>query len=472
MQGWDVVWIGPDFTQANQIWQEEFRPRFGGHDRDLVNINENEKVVRFGNGAALHLRSNENIGSIRGLGKRLKGVIINEAAHFDLQYAWRYVIRPILVDNHGWAIIMSTTNSGSDGNADKLTPSYFNRLCEDIDAGRRKRGPGQWGHFSGTAFDNPALDPAEVRELVDEYDKGSIALDEEVYAKLLEGRHGTAFPSWRDQLHIVDRFMVPRHWRWAAGMDWGYRAPGCLVLFASSTDGDAIGVDEYSFNDGPDKVHAYDAGYNAGMLLRNYPMAEYIAADEQMWYETGSSGITLAEEFGNGLSAAYGQGLCPPLIEAVHGPHSRHPKFMLMQRMLSWKALQPSDPGYADLEKKQGVLRFEGGLVPPWHRPRLRFTDLCKACITTIPKLVYDPRTKKEDVDTTQNDHPYDAVTAYLVSRVPRAEEPQRAPGLDRHPGFSKTGRKKPGVEDAKPPKPWSIGRQRTTRASEMEPVD
>ena len=49
------------------------------------------------------------------------------------------------------------------------------------------RGP-EWHHSYKTAHDNPLIDPREMAGLIGEYPPDSIALQEEVYAKLLEGR--------------------------------------------------------------------------------------------------------------------------------------------------------------------------------------------------------------------------------------------------------------------------------------------
>ncbi len=58
-------------------------------------------------------------------------------------------------------------------------------------------------------------------------------------------------------------------------------------------------------------------------------------------------------------------------------------------------------------------------------------------CVSSILKLPPDSR-KPEDVDTTSDDHAYDAVTYFLLSRGPILEAPSVAPAFDenRHPGF------------------------------------
>lgn len=255
---------------------------------------------------------------------------------------------------------------------------------------------------------------------------------------------GAVFKEWRRQLHIVaPDFRVPRGWVWAAGLDWGYRAPFWFGWFASGPDGDVVCVDEVYARG----ISAFEAGYGVGLTARQYPRLEYIAADEQMWNETGTSAPTIAEEFQAGFLKAYGGDLeeCPKLIEAAHGPGSRLTKLQLMHRYLEWRQV-PRPPGplpaaWVELEA--------GKAVPPWSRPLLRFHPRCEAAIRTIPPLKYNPTQatttakRKEDVDTSLEDHPYDGASCYLMSRPPLAE---RAPAVgepDRHPGFEPKGRKR-----------------------------
>lgn len=225
---------------------------------------------------------------------------------------------------------------------------------------------------------------------------------------------GAVFAEWRADLHVIPlrgqlRLPVPFGWRLAAGMDWGNRHPGCWVLFAAGPEA-IIGVDELYFR-GKD---ARDVGLAIGQRCRSWGMVEYIACDEQAWYATGTGAPTVAEEVQMGIFEAYGtQGrhLAPALIQATHGPGSRLTKLQVMRRYLAWTG-----------DAK--------GTVQPWGMPKLRFTETCANVIRTIPALPFAPESQgrgghaKDDVDTRAEDHPYDAVTAYLMSRPPEVAEP------------------------------------------------
>lgn len=421
----DVVWLAPAYTQATLIWNEEIRPRFGHNP--LVHLDDSEHTVSFGEkgGPTLHVRSAEAIETVRGIGKKLAGVIINEAARMDLEYAWRTVLRPALMDNLGWAMFTSTTNRGPDGAREMdgegalKTPSFFNRLCAEVEAGTR--GP-DWAHFYGTALDNPKIDPKEFHALVAEYAPESIALQEEVYAQLLEAATGLVFAEWRDDLHVVETFTVPKGWRYGGGCDWGYRAPGWFGLFACGPDGDVVCVKELSFREQTD----YQVGYAVGLICRGVGNVENVAGDEQMWYKTGVGAPTIAEGFQEGLNQAFGRHIeyAPKLVPATHGRGSRLAKLITTHQYLGWKA-------------------GPDGTVPPWGRPRLRFVrSACPVAIRTLPALPYDA-TKREDVDTHADDHAYDGLGAFLMSRPPLAEEPVRSEEPEKHPGFGGRKRRK-----------------------------
>jgi hypothetical protein len=407
----DVVWVAPDYPQANIMWAQEVRPRFA--HQPSIRLNENERTVTIEGGGTLWVRSAETIDTVRGIGKFLAGVVVNEAAHLDLEYAFRTVIRPALMDNRGWAIFSSTANAGLDGNSERRTPSYFNRICEEIRNG--KRGP-DWAEFYGTAHDNPKLDPREIADLIAEYPPDSIALQEEVYAKLLEARVGIVFSEWRDDLHVLPaEFKVPPHWRWAAGLDFGFRAPGWFGLFASGPDGDIVCWDELYFKE----LHAYEAGRRcARKALETQAAVEYVACDSAMDSNQGT-GPTQLEEFRKGWDSVYGgPARGPVFIKPAKGPASRPHRVQLTHHYLSWRT-------------------DENGQVPPLWTPRLKFHPRCANAIRTIPKLPYDP-IKTEDVDTTAEDHAYDGLGYFLMSRPPKAhawhqpaDADNDAPGFD-----------------------------------------
>lgn len=235
---------------------------------------------------------------------------------------------------------------------------------------------------------------------------------------------GAVFAEWRSEVHVLPlAWALPQGWTLTGGMDWGYRAPGCFLLMACGPEGEVYGLDELYFS----QQTAGDVGRAVGMLCRGWGPVAQIAADEQMWYKTGVGAPTLAEECQEGLRAAFGGQGGPVLVEATHGRGSRLAKLAVTRRYLR-------------------VVTAPDGTVPPWGQPRLRFHPRCRNLIRTLPSLPYAQGRNgqaEEDVDTTAEDHPYDALGAVLMARPPLPEPLLAEVPTNQHPGFDLRQRKR-----------------------------
>lgn len=233
LQGRDVVWVSSDYPNLSTVvWNELIVPRFG--NLPYATLNKNEHTVSISGLGTLFLRPETAIDGVRGVGSRLGGVIADEAAHWDLGGALRRVILPALLDNRGWLLTMSTTNRGWDGNEDRVTPSYFNRLCAEIRLGERSS---EWQEWTGTAYDNPVLEKEAIDELVAEYDPDSAEFKQEVLAELLTGGAGLALPHLDAKTHLVPPFPIPDQWLTFGSFDWGYNHPFSFGAWAADPDG-------------------------------------------------------------------------------------------------------------------------------------------------------------------------------------------------------------------------------------------
>src|SRR5437773_1530513 len=86
LHGGDVLWVAVDYPQLTTVlWKEELVPRFG--NVSWATLNSNEHTLSVHGMGTLFLRSSEALRGVRGMGKNLKGVIIDEAAHFHLEGA-------------------------------------------------------------------------------------------------------------------------------------------------------------------------------------------------------------------------------------------------------------------------------------------------------------------------------------------------------------------------------------------------
>jgi hypothetical protein len=254
----DVVWISPTYGNLSTVlWREEIIPRIS--PLSWAKLDTVHHDVHLDGHGSLLLRSGdrEAIDSVRGIGNRLGGVIIDEAAWMDLRGALLDIILPALADNGGWLIIMSTTNAGQDGgykdDGSPQLPSYFNLICEEIRSG--KRGP-EWVEFTGTAYDNPVMNREAIDELVKEYTPDSPKLKQEVFAELLTTGVGLALPEL-SQVHWTDDPLPSASAEWFGGFDWGYNHPWALPFGWRDADGYVTIRDTiWGRHDEPDEIAA------------------------------------------------------------------------------------------------------------------------------------------------------------------------------------------------------------------------
>jgi hypothetical protein len=360
------------------------------------------------------VRSAEAIDGLRGKGANVAGFILDESGHWDLEYAWRSVILPILLDNGGWAIFNSSPNAGTDGNAEKRTPSFFNRLCQQVMNGERGD---EWSHSHLTARDNPAIDKAGLAALIAEYPPESPQLAQEVEAKLITGGAGLAFPEWNAQHHGFAAPVSP-DWAWFGGLDWGYTSPGCFLLAASGPDREILVRHELYFKGRT----PFQVGESIGSILlgRGYGRAEWVSADSAMWAVT-DGGESVAEGVQRGITSVMGPQRQVALVACPKGPGSRIAGKMLVHEGLKY------DPA-----------NVKDGRLAPYHMPRLRVHTDCANLTRTLPALPLDEK-NPEDVDTDAEDHAYDALRYALVMRQPEtAIEVVPTFSRDHSPGFHK----------------------------------
>jgi hypothetical protein len=413
LQGLDVAWVVRDYTQSEIFWHEFIEPTF----RPLVRsrLNASDRVVDLGTGGRLWVKSAENIASIRGLGKNLGGVIFEEAGYYDTLEIFRREIRPMLMDNKGWGAWISSTKAGSE----------FNSLCQDVMEGKRSPDDG-WAHFHTTPYDNPLLDPAEIGALIAEYGPGQEdVVAEEVFAELLEGGGGLAFPEWRTDLHCLS-IPIPelKSWRCSAGLDWGYDEPGALEMFFGGPGGRLHLAGEVRFQKELPNVVARRMA-DLFIELQCYP--EFIAYDSAI--DAGMSGQAgISHELQTALNQCL-PGVRVPMVSVDKSPGSRALRKLRLHHKLAWKA-------------------DNLGIVHAWGRPLLTVDPVrCPYFVRTVPKLKkpsaedlqnVDNRNRANDISQRpkQDDHGYDAGTYLLLAIEPHSKPEPTVIPANQHPGF------------------------------------
>lgn len=200
---------------------------------------------------------------------------------------------------------------------------------------------------------------------------------------------GMAFSSWRHDLHVVKPFEIPTHYIRMTGTDWGFAAPFVTLWAAKNPDNGRViiyrGVHEKGLTD-PRQAELIKASEDPDEKIRK----RY--ADPSMWAsKTQGNTVTSSAD----VYAAHGIYLTAANNDRING-----------KRKVD-KLLEPLSDGLP------GLLVFENVF------------DI----IRTLPSLIYD-KLHPEDVDTSGDDHDYDALRYLLtddrdpVKKKPAAPNP------------------------------------------------
>lgn len=202
---------------------------------------------------------------------------------------------------------------------------------------------------------------------------------------------GQVFSEWRNAAtgkktrrwsHVIKPFDVPKEWRRFRAFDFGYAKPFAVSWYAVDEDGRAYNYRElYGCTGEPDvgikwtaqriadEIKRIENSEDAGLHITGI-------ADPAIWNNTGSEEGSIAD-----MMERRG-------VYFEKGNHNR-----LAGKMQVHYRLAFDDEGL----------------------PMIYFFENCKNIIRTLPQLGYDP-SRPEDVDTSQEDHLYDALKYFLMT--------------------------------------------------------
>lgn len=238
-----------------------------------------------------------------------------------------------------------------------------------------------------SVFDNPALRDTEYVT--------NLALLPEARRKALlygdwDSFEGQVFTEWRNDsngyitrknTHVIEPFKIPKHWRRYRSFDFGYSKPFTVQWWAVDEDGRVYLYRQlYGCTDTP----------NEGVKWQPREIARHIREIE----DTYENGNTI-------------RGIADPAI---------------------WDESRGTDGTIITMFEREGVYFDKGkndrlsGKMQLHYRlmfdkngyPMLYVFNTCRQFIRTLPNLVYDS-VKVEDIDTTQEDHDYDACRYFLM---------------------------------------------------------
>lgn len=377
-------------------------------------FNKQEKAWQFPNGAVIefgYLAQDDDV--YRYQGQEYSYVGWDEVTHFS-EFAYTYLLSRVrTTDPDLQPRVRATANPGGRGHAwvkaRFVDPAPAGVVFQDPATGTSRV------FIASTLSDNPHL-------AVTDYGRRLEALPEADRRALLEGDwnayEGSVF-RLDAGVHVLTREQCqalwggdapPSEWPRFRVMDWGYARPFAILWIAVDSQGCAHVYREwYGVQlDARGSVQA-----NVGLRLEPEEVARRVAEIERHAGEKEVTGWTGPDLFDVGRRD-HGGGR--PIAESFTrhgvfhtewpaGPGSRRSKKIAVHERLAYKR------------------NADGQLVQP---PGLVIAgEACVHLCRTLPALEYDPH-NAEDVDTTGEDHAYDALAAFCLKR-PWGPRPKQA---------------------------------------------
>ena len=346
----------------------------------LCKWQEQKKEWHFSRGSVVRFRYLEHVGDeTRYQGHEYQYIAFDELTHFmEKQYLYMQS-RCRTSDPNIRCYIRAATNPGGPGH--QWVKSRFIDIAKpgktyiDPETGLSR------AFIPAKVQDNPKLvqaDPLYVRRLE--------ALPEAERRALLDGDwdvfSGQVFNEFRARRHIIHPFEIPDSWTRFVCMDWGFSKPYAVYWCAVDFDNVAYVYRElYGCKKGmPDtgtQETAREVAIHVKEIETPVETTSYRVADPAIWSKTGHDGPSIGEAFGE---------------VGIHWARADNDRLQ---------------------GKQQFHLRLRGYSE---EQPGLKIFSTCEHLIRTLPALCYDDK-KVEDVDTTQEDHAYDALRYGLMSR-------------------------------------------------------
>ena len=338
----------------------------------------------------------------------------DELTQWATPFAWNYMRSRLRSVPHDLPVYMrATTNPGGRGHhwVKKMfidpAPAGKSFEAQDIETGEVLRYPE--GHSkAGKALFKRRFIPARLMDnpyLADQgdYEAMLLSLPEQQRRQLLEGdwdiKEGAAFTEFNRDIHVVEPYTIPNNWVKFRACDYGYGSKSAVLWIAVSPSEQLVVYRELYVS----KVLATDLADMVLELEINDGNIRYGVLDSSLWHKRGDTGPSLAEQ--------------------------------MITRGCRWR---PSDrskgsrvAGINEIHRRLQVDDFT-------EEPRLVFFNTSTHTISQLPAIPLDKK-NSEDVDTTSEDHLYDALRYGIMSRPrfsifdydPHATRPNGMPVAD-----------------------------------------
>lgn len=204
--GLPYAYFAPTYKMLSDVWREM---KYTLHDVTARKW-EQEHRLELISGGIIDCWSLDNPDASRG--RKYAGITIDEAAQIrGLEDAWNAVIRPLLTDYKGWALIQSTPRGRN----------FFWHLYQ---RGLDPMSP-DWQSWSYPTTANPHIDPSEVDAAQQELPE--LTFQQEYLAEFLE-HEGTVFRKIREAA-TAERAEKYKG-RFVAGLDWAQQTDFTVMV--------------------------------------------------------------------------------------------------------------------------------------------------------------------------------------------------------------------------------------------------
>ena len=214
----------------------------------------------------------------------------------------------------------------------------------------------------------------------DDYYAMLASLPEVQKKQFLEGDwdayESSSFPEFNRQIHVIEPFDIPRNWMRFTAADWAYSSPACCLWFAVDYDNNL-----FVYRELYTKRNTADIFARKVLEMEDGEYIRYGILDSSTWARRGDIGPSIAETM---------------IQEGCRWRQSdRSPRSRIAGKVEVHKRLRvDEDTGY----------------------PSMFIFSNCLNLIRTLPMLPVD-KNNPEDVDTTADDHAYDALRYGCMSR-------------------------------------------------------
>ena len=346
--------------------------------RWFYKYNQSQHVMTLSNGSRIefcYAESDKDV--IRYQSREWDAIGIDELTHFT-KYQFTYLLTRLRTTKPLKTKFFAATNPGNLGHA-WCKERWITKDCKD-----KGYDPDEYEFIPARVQDNEYIMKANP-----DYIQNLEALPEKERRALLYGDwdvyEGQFFTEFDPTVHVVDRFDIPESWRIVMGWDEGSKAPRSVHLYAIDND---------------HRVWCFWEYYKAGENLREGAtnIREKLKKDG-LWNRIFKCVVDYA------MNTPGQEGLTDvQILEGMgFGFKVGNIELANKNREVGWRIVK----SYLDHK--------------PYEEPMLKFTLNCDNMIRTIPQLIYystrsGAESKKEDIDTSLEDHAADDLRYVLMS--------------------------------------------------------